>query len=75
MAKTFSGRQVANILVREFGFREAGQKGSHIKLRKKTHGGYVITVVPLHRELAMGTMRGILKLAHVEYDEFIKKAG
>lgn len=75
MAKTFSGKQVASILVRDFGFREAGQKGSHLKLKKKTASGEIITVVPLHRELAMGTLRGVLKLAQVDYKEFLKKSG
>ena len=74
MAKTFSGKQVANVLVRDFGFREAGQKGSHLKLKKKISEGDLITVVPLHRELAVGTLRGVLKLAQVDYKDFLKKS-
>ena len=72
MAKTFSGKQVVGILVRDFGFREAGQKGSHLKLKKKTTKGDLITVVPLHRELARGTLQGVLNLAQVDYKEFLK---
>lgn len=30
-------------------------------------------VVPLHRELAIGTLRGILRQAKVTVDEFIEK--
>ena len=72
MAKTFSGRQVANILVRDFGFREVRQKGSHLKLKKQSGRKSIITVVPMHRELAGGTLRGVLKLAEVEYKDFLK---
>ena len=42
------------------------QRGSHVVLRKESVG----TVVPLHRELAMGTLKGILKLAQVDEKDF-----
>ncbi len=74
MAKTFSGKRVADILVRDFGFQITGQKGSHMKLKKKNSQGEIITVVPLHRELAIGTLRGVLNLAEVDYKEFLKRA-
>ena len=65
---------MANVLVRTFGFKEAGQRGSHLKLKKKGIKGEIVTIVPLHRELATGTLHGILDLAGVEYKEFLKKA-
>ena len=74
MAQTFSGRRVASVLIRVFGFREAGQKGSHLKLKKKGIEGEVVAIVPLHRELATGTLHGVLGLAGVEYKEFLKAA-
>lgn len=74
MAKTFSGKRVADILVRDFDFRVVGQKGSHVKLKKKGSHGEIITVVPLHRELATGTLRGVLNLAQVDYKDFLEKA-
>ena len=74
MAKTFSGKQVADILVRDFDFQVTSQKGSHMKLKKKVLRGEIVTVVPLHRELAIGTLRGVLNLAQVDYKEFLKKA-
>ena len=74
MAKAFSGKRVADILVRDFGFRIVSQKGSHLKLKKKSSRGEVITVVPLHRELVTGALRGVLNLAQVDYKEFLKKA-
>ena len=41
-------------------------------LKKKTSDGEVGTVVPMHKELAEGTLRGILKQAKIEVDEFLK---
>jgi len=38
---------------RTLGFDVAGQRGSHVVLRKKDAG----CVVPLHKELAIGTLR------------------
>jgi len=34
--------------------------------------GKVGTVVPLHKELKIGTLRGILKLAKIDEEEFAK---
>ncbi|MBI4095016.1 MAG: type II toxin-antitoxin system HicA family toxin [Candidatus Liptonbacteria bacterium] len=74
MARTFSGKEVVKVLVREFEFRVVSQRGSHVKLKKMAGGGVRIIVVPLHRELALGTLRGVLDLAEVNYDEFLEKA-
>lgn len=72
MAKTFSGRQVIKVLVKFFGFTETGIKGSHVKLKKIGPSGEICTIVPLHKELARGTLSGILDLAKVEYRDFIE---
>lgn len=50
------------------GFAIVRQRGSHIILRKGSYG----CVVPNHRELKVGTLRGILKQAGVSPDEFIE---
>jgi len=42
-------------------------------LKKQMPEGAVGCVVPLHRELAIGTLRGILKQAGVTPDEFMEK--
>ncbi len=52
------------------GFMQVRQRGSHVVLKKQTPGGAVGCVVPLHRELAVGTLHGILQQAHVTADEF-----
>lgn len=58
------------ILCREFGFAVVRQRGSHVVLRKETPDGVLGTVVPDHRELKIGTLRGVLKLARVDPEEF-----
>ena len=44
------------------------QKGSH---RKYTDGNHVV-IVPMHNELARGTLKSILNQAGMTLDEFIK---
>jgi predicted RNA binding protein YcfA (HicA-like mRNA interferase family) len=41
-------------------------------LKKQTPDGAVGCVVPLHRELAIGTLRGILKQAKVTVEAFVE---
>lgn len=74
MPKTPSGRKVIKVLCREFGFYFVSQKGSHVKLRKRIGGQGVVTVIPLHKELAPGTLRGVLELAKIDEKEFWKRA-
>ena len=73
MSKTFSGKGVVKILCREFGFFVVSQKGSHVKLRKKVGGVAITTIIPIHPQLAIGTLRGILKLAKIDFDDFYSK--
>ena len=70
MAKTFSGKEVVKVLIREFGFSFVSQKGSHAKLRKKVRGRAITTIVPMRRELAHGTLLGVLELAEIEEQDF-----
>ncbi|MBP9864139.1 type II toxin-antitoxin system HicA family toxin [Patescibacteria group bacterium] len=72
MPKPFSGSLVIKILTSSFGFLVVSQKGSHVKLQKNIRGTSIRTIVPLHRELAHGTLRGILRLAKIEYTDFLK---
>jgi predicted RNA binding protein YcfA (HicA-like mRNA interferase family) len=43
------------------GFEQIRQTGSHVVMKKATDNGEVGCVVPLHRELKLGTLSGILK--------------
>lgn len=40
-------------------------------MRKETKEGEVGCVVPLHRELKIGTLSGVLKQARVKVEDFI----
>lgn len=73
MYKPLSGKQVIKILCREFGFYFVSQKGSHVKLKKQVRGREITTVIPLHKELAPGTLKGVLELAEVEEKDFWNK--
>ena len=67
--KVISGRKCVKILCNKFGFRVVRQSGSHIVLRKGSFG----TVVPNHRELKLGTLKGLLELAGISEKDFAKK--
>ncbi len=66
-----SGQQAIRALER-LGFMQVRQRGSHVILKMETPEGEVGCVVPLHRELAVGTLRGLLKQARVDPDEFME---
>ena len=53
-------------------FFQVSQQGSHIILKKQTPDSEIGCVVPLHRELAVGTIKSILKQANIDLSEFIK---
>lgn len=71
-SKPVSGEKVVKILCNKFGFSISGRKGSHVRLSKQTPDGKVGTVVPLHKELKTGTLKGVLKLAKIEIDDFFR---
>ena len=66
-----SGRQAIKALER-LGFEQIRQRGSHVILKKNTPEGDIGCVVPIHDELAVGTLRGILRLARVSVEDFIE---
>lgn len=68
--RAVSGGVVIKILCNRFGFAVSGQSGSHVRLSKFTAQGKVGTVVPMHDELKLGTLKNILKLAGVDPEEF-----
>lgn len=69
MAKlpVLSGRELIEILTKA-GFQVVRQKGSHVSLQKANYQ----TVVPLHDELAKGTLLGILKQCGLTRDDLIR---
>lgn len=66
-----SSREAIRVLER-LGFEQVRQTGSHVVMKKDAEEGEIGCVVPLHRELKVGTLRGILKQAKVTPEEFIK---
>ena len=65
-----SSREAIRSLER-LGFEQVRQTGSHIVMKKETEKGEIGCVVPVHRELKIGTLSGILKQAQVTVEEFI----
>jgi predicted RNA binding protein YcfA (HicA-like mRNA interferase family) len=66
-----SGEKIVSALER-LGFNQSRQRGSHVVLTKQTPGGKRIAVVPLHKEVKIGTLQGILRQAGVTSEEFLK---
>ncbi|AFY59106.1 putative periplasmic or secreted lipoprotein [Rivularia sp. PCC 7116] len=54
------------------GFEQVRQTGSHVVMKKATEEGEIGCVVPMHNELKVGTLSGILKQALVTREEFIE---
>ncbi len=48
------------------GFNQVSQRGSHAKLR---HDDGRVVIVPMHKELATGTLASILRQAGLNADE------
>ena len=55
----------------KLGFQQVRQTGSHVVMKKISSDGQIGCVVPIHRELKVGTLSGILKQAKVTPEEFI----
>jgi predicted RNA binding protein YcfA (HicA-like mRNA interferase family) len=65
-----SGAEAVKALER-LGFFVDRQRGSHVVVKKVTPQGELGCVIPMHREVAIGTLRSALKMAGVTTDEFI----
>lgn len=52
------------------GYIEVGYKGSHVKFARLNDHGTRVVIVPHHREVAIGTLRSILRQAGLSQDEF-----
>jgi predicted RNA binding protein YcfA (HicA-like mRNA interferase family) len=66
-----SGAEAIRALER-LGFVQVRPRGSHVVLKRQTPDGEVGCAVPLHRELAIGTLQSILRQAKVTPDEFME---
>jgi predicted RNA binding protein YcfA (HicA-like mRNA interferase family) len=66
-----SGHAAVSALTRA-GFVQVSQRGSHVKLRSEAG---VTVIVPMHHELAPGTLRSIIRQANLDVDVFISLLG
>ena len=56
-------------VLNKLGFYKVSQKGSHVKY-KNIETGY-ICIIPMHHEIARGTLKSILEQANVELEVFL----
>jgi predicted RNA binding protein YcfA (HicA-like mRNA interferase family) len=61
-----SGADVQRALER-LGFQKVRQSGSHVVMKRESKG----CVVPMHSEVKIGTLAGLLRQAEVAPDEFM----
>ena len=66
-----SGEDVIKTL-KKAGFEQISQKGSHVKLRKVDSDEKKTAIVPLRKIIRTGTMKSILRQAHMSPEEFLK---
>jgi predicted RNA binding protein YcfA (HicA-like mRNA interferase family) len=61
-----SGAEIVRALER-LGFNRVRQSGSHVVMRREAKG----CVVPMHPEVKVGTLAGVLRQAEVSAEAFI----
>ncbi len=61
-----TGAEVVRAL-EKLGFEQTMQRGSHLVMKRGPSG----CVVPLHRQVKVGTLAGVLRQAGVTVEEFI----
>lgn len=66
-----SGRETVKALGK-IGFTIAGRKGSHVRLKRQRDREVLIVIVPMHDELARGTLKSILRQANLTTDDFLR---
>ncbi len=54
------------------GFREASQKGSHVKFARITGARTDTVIVPRKQEIPVGTLRSILNQAYIGLEDWEK---
>ena len=64
-----SAREIVTAL-RKIGFVEVSQRGSHRKLRNDSDPVRTV-IVPMHDEVARGTLRSILEQANIDLETFL----
>ena len=65
-----SGSKVIHAL-QKIGFEIVGQKGRHVRLKKKTSKETKIAIFPLHDELTPGTLLSVIRQSGLTKEELI----
>jgi predicted RNA binding protein YcfA (HicA-like mRNA interferase family) len=66
-----SAREIIRALSSQ-GFQGVSQKGSHIKMKKRTPNETRIVIIPDYPEIPTGTLKSIIRQAGMSDEEFIK---
>jgi len=66
-----SGREMLKVLSK-IGFTVVGRKGSHVRLKRRRDKETLIVIVPMHPELARGTLRSILRQANLTVEDLLR---
>jgi len=55
----------------KIGFSKTSQRGSHAKFKNNIDPIKTV-IIPMHNEIAKGTLKAILEQANISLDEFLK---
>ncbi|MDO9535570.1 MAG: type II toxin-antitoxin system HicA family toxin [Bacillota bacterium] len=55
-----------------FGFKKVSQKGSHVKY-KGIENPSRVAIIPMHKEIAKGTLKSILEQASIKLEDFLEQ--
>jgi predicted RNA binding protein YcfA (HicA-like mRNA interferase family) len=69
-----SGEDLIRVL-EKLGYLRVRQKGSHVRMRHATDMQRIPVTIPLHKEIAFGTLRRILRDTRISPEELSARLG
>lgn len=66
-----SGQEMVRALSK-IGFTIVGRKGSHVRLKRRRDKEILIVIVPMHHELAKGTLKSVLRQANLTGEDLLR---
>lgn len=69
LLRKVSGDKLLKILCNKLGFSILRQRGSHVSVARTIGAKKIGTVIPMHKELKIGTLKAILKQVEISEDE------
>ncbi len=70
MPKQYSGNEIVKRLTR-LGYEVVSQRGSHLKMRARVGGRLRTVIIPMHKQIAHGTLKSILIQAGITKEMLI----